>query len=123
MAKSLASVWNCCKPEEQTFTCCKAEPQTLPGSEIDKMLRERLVSEEQREMRLRRINPSVQPVEANTLYNRRRGSGDLAENNLGDELLQLPLLEEDATVSLTVTSYSSSATPGERPARLSDVCS
>jgi hypothetical protein len=112
MAKSLASVWSCCKPEEQTFTCCKAEPQTLPGSEIDKMLRERLVSEEQREMRLRRINPSVQPVEANTLYNRRRGSGDLAENNLGDELLELPLLEEDATVSLTVTSYSSSASPG-----------
>jgi hypothetical protein len=42
--------------------------------ERDQMGRDRMISEEVMELRRRRLRPTVQPVEMNNLYNRRKGA-------------------------------------------------
>jgi hypothetical protein len=102
MACTLASVFSLCAQPGGS------RDGALLGALRDRLDRDRMdrmLSDEVMELRRRRLKPTVQPVEMNDLYNRRKGSFDahkeyvvvdLTSFNDGDERVFSPLTSTTA---------------------------
>jgi hypothetical protein len=105
MACTLSSVWS----------LCATVPREVSNPERNQMNRDRMFSDEVMDMRRRRLNPTVQPVEMNKLYNRRRGARDAHV-----EYVIVELASFDDGDERTIFSPLTSTTAGSSPPRTAE---